>query len=167
MKLAISRLFLLFSLASILNSCSPDSSPTRETATQTSQTIPAYDYNSLENETLALINSHRTKMGLKALEKNNYASFKSEEHDNYMITNNVVNHDFFSTRSQNIIETLGAKKVGENIAYNYSTPQSALVAWLDSPTHKSCIEGDYTHFGISIRLNAEGKKYYTNIFIKI
>ena len=84
-----------------------------------------------------------------------------------MLTNNVVNHDFFSARSQNIIEILGVKKVGENIVYNYSTPQSALVAWLDSPTHKGCIEGDYTHFGISIRLNAESKKYHTNIFIKI
>lgn len=167
MKVTISRLLLLFAFVSILNSCSPDSTATQETLAPLAKTIPAYSYNSFENETLALINSHRVGMGLKALEKNNYASFKSEEHDNYMIINNVVNHDYFSTRSQNIIETLGAQRVGENIAYNYSTPQSALVAWLDSPTHKECIEGDYTHFGISIRLNSEGKKYYTNIFIKI
>jgi uncharacterized protein YkwD len=65
------------------------------------------------------------------------------------------------------MDILGAKKVGENIAFNYNTPQAVLDAWLNSPIHKQYIEGDFTHFGISIRLNSEGKKYYTNIFMKI
>jgi uncharacterized protein YkwD len=84
-----------------------------------------------------------------------------------MITTNVVSHDGFVARSENIMSVLGAKKVAENIAYNYSTSQAALNAWLNSPTHKENLVGDFTHFGISIRLNAEGKKYYTNIFAKI
>lgn len=168
MKVKIFRLLLMFSVASIFNSCSSDSSTEQSTSTSLPLVaVPAYTYNSLEDETLSLINSYRESIGLKKLEKNNYISFKSEEHDKYMIDHNVVNHDFFSSRSQNIIETLGAKRVGENIAYNYITPKAALVAWLESPEHKQCIEGDYTHFGISIRVNAEGKKYYTNIFIKM
>ncbi|SHH06427.1 Uncharacterized conserved protein YkwD, contains CAP (CSP/antigen 5/PR1) domain [Flavobacterium fluvii] len=158
----------MFSVAYFLNSCSSDSPAIQNTSTSLPlSTVPVYTYNSLEDETLALINSHRVSIGLKTLQKNNYVSFKSEEHDNYMINNNVVNHDYFSTRSQNIIETLGAKRVGENIAYNYNSPKAALAAWLESPEHKLCIEGDYSHFGISIRINAEGKKYYTNIFIKM
>lgn len=158
----------MFSIVYSFNSCS-SSSPTEQSPSTSLPlvSVPAYTYNSAEDETLSLINSYRVSIGLKRLEKNNYISFKSEEHDNYMIDHNVVNHDYFSSRSQNIIETLGAKKVGENIAYNYSTPKGALAAWLLSPEHKQCIEGDYTHFGISIRINAEGKKYYTNIFIKI
>ena len=84
-----------------------------------------------------------------------------------MIQNNVVNHDQFQERSKNIIEVLGAVKVNENVAYNYVTPNSALHAWLNSPGHKANIEGDFTHFGISIRINpVNGKSYYTNIFIK-
>jgi uncharacterized protein YkwD len=168
MNVKISRLLLMFSVVYIFNSCSSDSPSTQSTSTSLPLVaIPTYTYNSLENETLTLINTYRVSIGLKTLEKSNYASFKSEEHDNYMINNNVVNHDFFSTRSQNIIETLGAKRVGENIAYNYSTPKAVLTAWLESPEHKQCIEGDYTQFGISIRINSEGKKYYTNIFIKM
>jgi uncharacterized protein YkwD len=62
---------------------------------------------------------------LNALE-NQLFSVQSEEHDNYMISNNVVNHDGFVDRSENIIKTQGAKTVGENIAYNYSTPQAAV-----------------------------------------
>lgn len=158
----------MLSVAYIFNSCSSDSPTEQSTSTSLPLVaVPAYTYNSVEDETLTLINSYRVSIGLKRLEKNNYISFKSEEHDNYMIDHNVVNHDYFSSRSQNIIETLGAKRVGENIAYNYITPKAALAAWLESPEHKQCIEGDYTHFGISIRINAEGKKYYTNIFIKM
>jgi uncharacterized protein YkwD len=51
-----------------------------------------------------------------------------------MISNNVVNHDGFVDRSENIIKTQGAKTVGENIAYNYSTPQ--VSAWLNSQVTK-------------------------------
>jgi uncharacterized protein YkwD len=42
-----------------------------------------------------------------------------------MITNNVVNHWFFVDRSENIIKRREQKTVGENIAYNYSTPEAA------------------------------------------
>ena len=36
-----------------------------------------------------------------------------------MIEKNLINHDYFQTRSDNLIKTLGAVRVGENIAYNY------------------------------------------------
>jgi uncharacterized protein YkwD len=114
-----------------------------------------------------LINAYRVSIGLNELQQINHISYKSEEHDNYMITNNVVNHDDFVARSENIMKVLGAKSVSENIAYNYNSPQAALDAWLKSPSHKANIEGNFTHFGLSIRVSAEGKKYYTNIFVKI
>jgi uncharacterized protein YkwD len=84
-----------------------------------------------------------------------------------MIDNDVVNHDYFQQRSDNLVRVLGAEKVGENIAYNYQTAESAMSAWLNSPSHKANIEGDYTHLGISVTINPDnGKKYYTNMFIK-
>ena len=83
-----------------------------------------------------------------------------------MIKNNLVTHDNFTDRSQNIIEVLGARRVSENIAYNYKTPQAAVEAWLKSVGHKENIKGNFTDFGISIRENPiNGRKYYTNIFI--
>jgi uncharacterized protein YkwD len=107
-------------------------------------------------------------IGLGALEKINYISVQSEPHDNYMISNNVVNHDGFVNRPENIIKTQGAKTVGENIVYNYNAPQAAVNAWLNSPSHEENIIVNFTHFGISIGENAvTGKKYYTNIFAKI
>jgi uncharacterized protein YkwD len=125
-----------------------------------------YMYSLSELEALASINLYRVSIGLNELEQNNYISYESEEHNDYMIKNNAVNHNDFITRSENIMKVLGAKRVAENIAYNYKTIQGALDAWIKSPRHKKNIEGDFTHFGISIRENAEGKKYYTNIFVK-
>jgi uncharacterized protein YkwD len=151
-----------------MNSCSTDSSE-ETTADNTSAVIVEnYTYSAAELETMKLINDYRVSIGLNPLEKINHISYKSEEHDFYMIDNNVVSHDGFVSRSENIMKVLGAKTVGENIAYNYNSPQAALTAWLNSPAHKQNIEGNYTHFGISIRENpTTGKKYYTNIFARI
>ncbi|MFE3868163.1 CAP domain-containing protein [Flavobacterium sp. LS2P90] len=167
MKLNLLRTLLLVSVVCILNSCSSDSA-TSSTSDTSSLKVAEYSYTATELQTMDLINNHRISMGLNPLEKINHMSYKSEEHVNYMITNNVVNHNDFVARSENIIKVLGAKTVSENIAYNYSTPQAALNAWLASTGHKENIEGNFTHFGISIRANpTNGRKYYTNIFAKI
>jgi len=167
MKRYLLKALLLSAVIFTLNSCSSDSSETISVETKT-EAVVNYTYSDSELEALKLINDYRVSVGLSELEKINFISVKSEGHDNYMISNNVVNHDGFVDRSENIIKTLGAKTVGENIAFNYDTPQAALAAWLKSPGHKENIVGNFTHFGISIRENPEtGKKYYTNIFAKI
>lgn len=171
MKLNFFHTFLLLSAVITMNSCSSDAFATPILATPSSvdsKIIAEYSYNISEIQTMDLINNYRVSIGLNSLQKINYISLKSEEHDNYMIANNVVNHDDFVARSEDIMNVVGAKTVGENIAYNYNTAQAAFDAWLASSGHKANIEGDFTHFGISIRTNpANGAKYYTNIFVKI
>ena len=164
MKAKLLRALLPIALVFTMVSCSSDA--TEGTATDTNL-VQNYEYNQTELRLATLINEYRASLGLNNLEKINHISYKSEEHNEYMITNNVVNHDFFQQRSQNIIQVLGAVKVNENVAYNYKTPEAALHAWLNSPGHKANIEGEFTHFGISVTEDPEtGKKYYTNIFIK-
>ncbi|SHG14948.1 Cysteine-rich secretory protein family protein [Flavobacterium segetis] len=167
MKLLSFRTFLLVSMIYSISSCSSDSVET-SMVDAASEKIVSYSYSSLELETMNLINAHRVSIGLTPLEKINHMSYKSEEHDNYMITNNVVNHNDFVARSANIMKTLGAKTVSENIAYNYNTPESVVNAWLASPGHKENIEGNFTHFGLAIKTSpTNGRKYFTNIFAKI
>ncbi|MGO4819728.1 CAP domain-containing protein [Flavobacterium sp. W22_SRS_FP1] len=167
MKKFILRAVFLSAIIFTMNSCSSDSSEASAVEAK-SQEVLNYNYRADELETMKLINDYRVSVGLNTLQKINHISYKSEEHDQYMIANNVVNHNDFVARSENIINVLGAKKVGENIAYNYSSPQAAFNAWLNSPGHKENIEGNFTHFGIAIRENTTtGKKYYTNIFAKI
>lgn len=126
-----------------------------------------YSYSTIENETMNLINTYRVSIGLNALIKSDYISNQSEQHNTYMIANNIMDHAGFDTRYQNIKNALGAKSAGENVAFNYASAQAVVNGWLASPGHKANIEGAYTHFGISVRSDSAGKKYYTNIFAKI
>jgi len=163
MKTNLLRLFVPIILVLTLVSCSKESSEESEDL----ELITNYDYSADEIDLANRINAYRVSIGLNSLETINHISYKSLEHNDYMIANNVVNHDYFDARANNIKQVLGAVRVGENIAYNFSTPNAALNAWINSPGHKANLEGDYTHFGISITINPEnGKKYYTNIFMK-
>lgn len=164
MKAKMFRALLPLAILFTMVSCSSDSS---EAAAEDKQVVTTYNYNETESKLIVLINDYRQSKGLNPLTVINHISYKSEEHNYYMIDNNVVNHDYFQQRSDNLVRVLGAEKVGENIAYNYQTAESAMSAWLNSPSHKANIEGDYTHLGISVTINPDnGKKYYTNMFIK-
>lgn len=125
-----------------------------------------YQFSSTEIELFDRINHHRDSIGLNILQTNQHISYICYEHNIYMIEKNLINHDYFQMRSDNLIKTLGAVRVGENIAYNYQTPKSTLSAWLHSPGHKKNIEGDYTDFGLSITNGTNQRKYITLILIK-
>jgi len=164
MKVFFFRAIMPLTIVLIMLSCSsnsPDGISTNKSI------ITTYNYNETELKLVTLINNYRQSIGLNTLEVINHISFKSEEHNIYMIEHNLVNHDYFQQRSDNLILVLGAERVGENIAYNYKTAENAFSAWMDSPSHRANIEGDYTHFGIAVTTDAQtGKKYYTNMFMK-
>ena len=164
MKTKMFRALLPLAMMFTMISCSSDSS---DDVSTDNKLIVTYNYNETETKLVTLINDYRVSQGLNALQVVNHISYKSQEHNEYMIANNVVNHDYFEQRSNNIIHVLGAERVGENIAYNYVTAESALQAWLNSPGHKANILGDYTHLGMSVTVNPEtGRRYYTNMFMK-
>ena len=164
MKAKMFRALLPLAIVFTMVSCSSDSS---EDSSTERQLVTTYNYNDTELKLITLVNDHRASIGLSRLEVINHISYKSEEHNIYMIDNKVVNHDYFQQRANNLIDVLGATRVAENIAYNYQTPESAMSAWLNSPDHRANIEGDYTDIGMSVTVDeATGKKYYTSMFIK-
>lgn len=163
MKAKMFRALLPIAIMFTLVSCSTEDSA------DSSEKLRAenYAYNDIELDMMARINDYRASVGLSQLAPIDHISYKSGEHNDYMIENDVVGHYYFESRSNNIKQVLGAVRVSENLAYNYNTNNAALNAWLNSDGHKENIEGDYTHFGISIKTNPiNGRKYYTNIFMK-
>jgi len=144
-------------------------SPSEVISVPITQKEYTYDYSPIELETMSLINDYRVSIGLNKLEINNYVSIKCEEHNNHMLLDYVPCHDAFISRSDDIMRTIpGVINVSENVAYNYCSAKSVLTAWLVSPSHKKNIEStNSTHFGISIKVDSLGRKYYTNIFIEI
>jgi uncharacterized protein YkwD len=164
MKKVLLTIILSLVVTISFTSCSNSDS---ENPTPESSIVSNYNYNSNESQLLDLVNEYRVSQGLNELQPINHVSFKSYEHNLYMIEKKEISHDLFTERSNNLIQVLGAVKVGENLAYNFSTPSAALNAWVHSPGHKKNLEGDYTHFGVSITVDPDtGKNYYTNMFLK-
>ena len=120
----------------------------------------------IEIQILELINEHRISMGLNPLHNMNIIKSVAFTHTDYMVEVNSVNHDNFFQRKISLEQNANAKKVGENVAYAFSTAESLVNAWINSDSHRENIEGDYTDFDVSAEQNKEGKWYYTNIFIK-
>jgi len=163
MKTKMYRALLLVAMLFFLDLCSSDSSE----EDFTSQKVETYTYSDTELALFSKINNYRASKGLSELDQIKHISFKSSEHNLYMINNGVIGHHYFDQRAANIKQVLNASKVSENIAYNYNSNEGVLNAWLNSEGHKAVIEGDFTHFGASITINpVNGRKYYTNIFMK-
>jgi uncharacterized protein YkwD len=164
MKKVLLSMILPLVMAVSFTSCSSNDS---ENLTLESSIVKNYDYTANESQLLVLVNQYRVSQGLNELQPINHVSFKSYEHNLYMIEKKQISHDLFIERSNNLIQVLGAVRVGENLAYNFSSPSSALNAWINSPGHKKNLDGDYTHFGVSITIDPDtGKSYYTNMFLK-
>ena len=164
MRIIVSKIIFLILVSISIVSCSKEEAVSAPV--DMSQANAKYTYTTDEASVLTLVNNYRASFGLNKLEKIDYISIKSEEHDNYMITIGTVSHNYFQDRYENLVQVIGAKNVAENLAYNYTTPEGVFNAWLNSPAHKVNIVGDFTHFGIAIRMSSDGKKYYTNIFVK-
>jgi uncharacterized protein YkwD len=168
MKKSTSILFALIFSITTLTSCSSDNETVAPTAigSVSVESAKNYTHDSSEIELLDLINTYRVEHNLNTLSIIEHISYKSSEHNAYMIAVNAVSHDGFTERKTNFQQLLGAVRVGENVAFGFSSPQAALNGWIASDGHRANLEGDYTHFGVSIRIDANGKKYYTNMFIK-
>jgi len=125
------------------------------------------EYSTMELEILDLVNSHRVAKGMQTLESLDVISSIALSHTEYMVEINEVNHDNFPVRQENLVLKAKAKSVGENVAYGYNTSEGVVNAWLNSDEHRAIIENEnYTHFGISIEKNNEGRNYFTQMFIK-
>lgn len=120
----------------------------------------------IEIEILELINNYRIGVDLVPLNNLNVIKSVAFTHTDYMVSVNQVSHDNFFQRKALLVKNTSATKVTENVAYAYSSAESVVRAWLNSPNHKATIEGDFTDFDISAEMNSEGKWFFTNIFIK-
>jgi uncharacterized protein YkwD len=163
MKLLM-KLPLLVLLAMLSFSCATDSLDDKADAIELSLIIP--ETKTIEVEILELINNHRLALGLNALTNMTMVKSVAFSHTDYMVDKNEVSHANFYKRSDYLKTNAGANKVSENVAYGYTSAQSVVSAWLKSEGHRANIEGDYTNFDVAAEENAEGKWYYTNIFIK-
>lgn len=119
---------------------------------------------SVEAKVHQLVNEHRIGIGLSALEWNETIASECRQHSQEMASTNSLNHDGFNERINKIGETISWSWAGENVAYNYSA-EAVVIAWLNSPGHKSNIESNSNLTGVGVAYDGN-TIYFTQIFIR-
>jgi uncharacterized protein YkwD len=154
----------LFILTIVLTSCSTEE---EDILFESKAEEIIVTYNTIELEVLDLVNTYRASKSLPSLQKMDIISSVAKSHSDYMVETGLVNHDNFPLRNKELINKANASSVGENVAYGFNSAEGVVNAWLKSDAHRSIIEReDFTHFGVSVETNKEGKKYFTHMFIK-
>ncbi len=119
-----------------------------------------------EQELFNMVNNYRASKGLDVLEFSNESYQYALEHNEYMISKGELSHDHFNSRASNVSKVTSANFVAENVAKDFQLIDDALEGWLNSEPHRNTIEGDFTHSTLSIKRDAEGNPYYTQIFFR-
>lgn len=125
----------------------------------------AEDEATVANQIISLVNDHRTSIGKPLLIRNTTADQLASEHASYMIAKNSVNHDNYDTRWEILEQKENAEEVTENIGYDINA-EKAIEECLKNIWLKANVEGDFTHTGIAVKKDKNGKYYYTQIFFK-
>ena len=129
---------------------------------------------SLERDAFQLINTERGLAGLSHLRWSEKIAEVARLH-----SNNMAELNFFSHKGLDglLVDERADKlnmgpwsAIGENIAFmkGFENPvQQAVGKWLLSPGHKrNLLNPDWTETAIGLAVTADGKYYFTQVFIK-
>lgn len=159
------RISVIIFLSIFVVSCSSES--TDDVVDNTSLNVIVPETKIFEIEIMELINQYRISKGLNVLEKSQMIKGQAYTHTEYMMLNNNISHDNFHSRAGYLRTNFSAKIVSENVAFGFTTAEAVVNAWLNSPSHKVNIEGNYNYFDIFAELDEDTNSwYFTNIFVK-
>jgi len=119
-----------------------------------------------EQAVLDLVNAERAKEKLSALKANEFLTKAARDHSANMAKQGKLDHTLDDKGPDERVKALGYQfsRVGENIAWGQSTPAAVMESWLSSTDHKANILGEYTEFGIGYATDADGRRYWTQVF---
>lgn len=160
MKTSI-KFFTLLLIAVSFTACSKD-----DDGFEATTKLETININGLESEILSLVNIYRESQGLSKVSILTPVYSEASGHTDYMIVQGKISHDNFNERSRNLMTTVNAKVILENVGAGYKTAESLMSAWLNSELHRKNIENPSVQFmGISAKQNTAGSNFYTQIFI--
>lgn len=128
------------------------------------------EYADLEQAVHDQVNAFRAEQNLPPLTLDPRISEVARKHSEDMAAGRVeFGHAGFEGRVRSIARTIPYRSAAENVAYNqgYSAPvEQAVEGWIDSPGHRVNMEGQFNLTGIGVTRTADGKYYFTQIFIR-
>lgn len=122
----------------------------------------------LAEEILVYVNQYRMQHGLSKLSMNPVLTKEAAQHSRDMANHALpFGHDGFNQRMKDAHKHIANSLSGaENVAYNYKTAKIVVDGWVHSPGHRRNIMGRYNLTGIGIARDAQGRPYFTQMFLR-
>lgn len=152
-------IFLAIFIALITISCSKESLESIESSGTTNAV-------EMEIEMVSMVNDYRATKNLTPLTFSAVAYKHANAHNDYMISKGILSHDNFQARANSISSETEATLVSENVAKDYTKTIDALEKWLSSDRHRRTIEGAFTNTAVSVKQDAAGNFFFTQLFYK-
>jgi len=136
--------------------------------------VPAAAATRSESRLLDLINEERRAHGRRPLVWDGDLTRMARHHSENMSRQGFFSHvdrDGLSmTGRAELLGVHGWKALAENLAYNqgYDDPESyAVEGWMHSEKHRANIlSGEFTHAGLGVARGADGRIYFTQVFME-
>ena len=173
-------------VARLLSTSSPEVSPRERARLVARLSAPTRSYSTAstpaaataatsdERRAFDLINVERQRRGLRPLVWDGALTRIARYHSENMARDGILNHvdrDGLDLRGRaEVLGLHGWRALGENIAYNqgYADPTAfAVERWMVSDKHReNILNGEFTHAGIGIARSADGRVFFTQVFME-
>ena len=125
------------------------------------------DTSEMADELLREINTVRQKEGLSALTLSNALTSAAQARAREQALMGSISHkrpdgsEWYTILAEHGVKAAGS---GENLAMNYTSVQSVVKAWLESPTHRSnIVNSSYRYMGLGY-YESDGDIYWVQLF---
>lgn len=158
------KIFLILMVLSGLASCGKDSQDSKPIMT----IRPVKPGPSTQNY-IDVVNEYRAKIGLRPFVYSPIITEVAFGHSRFMAEGyGRFGHGGWRSRCAKLRNEMRSDICGEIVAMGQKTPEAVLEAWLGSPAHRSAIENPrYTHTGVGVAMNAQGRLYWTQMFVEL
>lgn len=121
------------------------------------------------NNYFDIVNEYRIKIGLRPFIYSTFIAEIAHGHSRFMSEGyGRFGHGGWRGRCARLRSEMRSDLCGEIVAMGQKTPEAVLEAWLSSSEHRVAIENPrYTHTGVGVAKNAEGKLYWTQMFLEL
>jgi cysteine-rich secretory family protein len=124
----------------------------------------------LERQVHDLVNDHRQAIGLSPLAYSEEIASIARQHSRDMASGRAgIGHQGAEERSNALLRVAAFKEFAENVGGNsYASSRAvheAVNGWLNSPSHRRNIEGNFNLTGVGIAQSANGLSFFTQIFL--
>ncbi len=114
-----------------------------------------------ESQVITYTNRYRVNADLVSVKSASCVDYYAERHAKWMAVNQTMKHQSMSR----VLSACNLSRVGENIAYGFSSGRSVVYAWMRSTGHRANIlKSSYRLIGVGAYKDTKGRWWVSQVF---